>query len=58
MKPGLYDDLVTENLIREIENLKADGIVPLFGNMTEGRAFYLALDRCETHWLAVHGKGF
>ncbi|MEY3896076.1 MAG: hypothetical protein RLZZ214_1596, partial [Verrucomicrobiota bacterium] len=33
MKPGLYDDLVTENLIREIENLKADGIVPLFGKI-------------------------
>jgi hypothetical protein len=24
MKPGIYDDLVTENLIREIENLKAN----------------------------------
>jgi superfamily II DNA or RNA helicase/HKD family nuclease len=33
MKPGLYDDLVTENLIREIENLKAHGIVPLFGRI-------------------------
>ncbi len=30
MKPGLYDDLVTQNLIHEIERLKTDGIVPLF----------------------------
>jgi len=33
MKPGLYDDLVTENLVREIESLKADGLVPLFGRI-------------------------
>ncbi len=33
MKPGLYDDLVTQNLIHEIERLKTDGIVPLFGKV-------------------------
>jgi hypothetical protein len=33
MKPGIYDDLVTENLIREIEDLKANGIMPLFGRI-------------------------
>jgi len=33
MKPGLYDDLVTRNLIHEIERLKTDGIVPLFGKV-------------------------
>jgi hypothetical protein len=33
MKPWIYDDLVTENLIREIENLRAAGIVPLFGRI-------------------------
>jgi superfamily II DNA or RNA helicase/HKD family nuclease len=32
-KLGLYDDLLTENLIREIEDLKASGIVPLFGKI-------------------------
>lgn len=32
-KLGLYDDLVTESLIREIEGLKANGIVPLFGKI-------------------------
>lgn len=33
MKPGLYDDLVTQNLIQEIEGLRASGIVPLFGKV-------------------------
>lgn len=33
MKPGLYDDIVTENLVCEIESLKADGLVPLFGKI-------------------------
>lgn len=33
MKPGLYDDLVTQNLIHEIERLKTAGIVPLFGKV-------------------------
>jgi len=33
MKPGLYDDLVTQSLIHEIERLKTDGIVPLFGKV-------------------------
>ena len=33
MKPGLYDDLVTQNLIHEIERLKATGIIPLFGKI-------------------------
>jgi len=33
MKPGLYDDLVTQNLIHEIERLKTDGVVPLFGKV-------------------------
>jgi len=33
MKPGLYDDLVTQNLIHEIERLKTAGIVPLFGKI-------------------------
>ncbi len=33
MKPGIYDDLVTESLIRQIEDLKADGIVPLYGKI-------------------------
>jgi hypothetical protein len=33
MKPGLYDDLVTDHLIHEIERLKTDGIVPLFGKI-------------------------
>lgn len=33
MKPGLYDDLITENLIHEITALRASGIVPLFGKV-------------------------
>ena len=33
MKPGLYDDLVTDHLIHEIDRLKASGIVPLFGKI-------------------------
>lgn len=33
MKPGLYDDLVTQSLIHKIERLKTDGIVPLFGKV-------------------------
>ncbi|MEX1118106.1 MAG: DUF3427 domain-containing protein, partial [Terrimicrobiaceae bacterium] len=33
MKPGLYDDLITRNLIREIEHLRTTGIVPLFGKV-------------------------
>lgn len=33
MKLGLYDDLVTQNLIHEIEHLKTEGIVPLFGKV-------------------------
>ena len=33
MKPGLYDDLVTENLIREIVDMKANRIVALFGRI-------------------------
>ena len=33
MKPGLYDDLVTQNLIDEIGRLKTAGIVPLFGKV-------------------------
>ncbi len=49
MKPGLYDDLVTENLIREIENLKADGIVPLFGKIEAAE-----LPDYLTRFLAAH----
>jgi superfamily II DNA or RNA helicase/HKD family nuclease len=33
MKLGLYDDLVTQNLVHEIEGLRDSGIVPLFGKI-------------------------
>lgn len=33
MKPGLYDDLITNKLSGEIERLKCEGIVPIFGNI-------------------------
>lgn len=33
MKLGLYDDLVTQNLVHEIEALRDSGIVPLFGKI-------------------------
>lgn len=33
MKPGLYDDLITRKLSDEIERLRGEGIVPMFGKI-------------------------